>query len=166
MCREKQNMRNRIFHYRMNGVITVEMSYILPMVFWTFLAVIYMIFYFHDKNIMIGAAAETAVVGAQLERKPDEKDRTDLEGFYQQRIAGKLILFPETAAEAEILKKNVIVTATAEKGRMGLTVEQRAAITKPEEKIRKKRLMENGIESERGENDENNDSGGERDNFE
>ena len=105
MCREKQNMRNRIFHYRMNGVITVEMSYILPMVFWTFLAVIYMIFYFHDKNIMIGAAAETAVVGAQLERKPDEKDRTDLEGFYQQRIAGKLILFPETAAEAEILKK-------------------------------------------------------------
>ena len=49
---------------------------------------------------------------------------------------------------------------------MGLTVEQRAAITKPEEKIRKKRLMENGIESERGENDENNDSGGERDNFE
>ena len=93
MCREKQNMRNRIFHYRMNGVITVEMSYILPMVFWTFLAVIYMIFYFHDKNIMIGAAAETAVVGAQLERKPDEKDRTDLEGFYQQRIAGKLILF-------------------------------------------------------------------------
>ena len=77
----------------LKGVITVELSYLLPMILMIFLMVVYVTFYYHDKNILIGAASETAVVGAQLERKPDENGKTDLSGFYQERIRGKLILF-------------------------------------------------------------------------
>ena len=73
------------------GVITVELSYIIPIILSVFMVIIYTVFYFHDKNILIGAAAETAVLGAQLERKPDESGQTDLTGFCRQRIAGKLI---------------------------------------------------------------------------
>ena len=77
----------------LNGVITVEMSYLIPIILMVFLLTIYSVFYYHDKNILIGAASETAVLGAQMERKPDEKGQTDLETFFQDRIHGKLILF-------------------------------------------------------------------------
>ena len=77
----------------LKGVITVELSYLLPIILMIFLTVVYVTFYYHDKNILIGAASETAAVGAQLERKPDENVQTDLAGFYQDRILAKLILF-------------------------------------------------------------------------
>ena len=55
-----------------SGVITVEMSYLIPIILALFLTVIYTTFYYHDKIILFGAAGETAAVGAEMERMPDE----------------------------------------------------------------------------------------------
>lgn len=124
----------------LKGVITVEMSYILPLILSVLMVVIYTVFYFHDKNILIGAAAETAVLGAQSERKPDEDGRTDLNGFYRQRIAGKLILFGAVSVETEVTEKWVTVLAAANHRGMSVSVRQRAPVLKPEKKIRIKEV--------------------------
>ena len=139
---DKEKNKEKLLSYEMQGVITVEMSYILPMILFVFVLVIHTVFYFHDKNIMIGAAAETAVTGAQMERRPDMQGQTDLSEFYQQRIAGKLILFPEAPAEVEITDQQVTVSTSVSKGRMALEIKQQVPVLNPEEKIRKKRLLE------------------------
>lgn len=126
------------------GVITVEMSYILPMILSVFMVILYTVFYFHDKNILIGAAAETAVVGAQLERKPDEDGQTDLNGFCRQRIEGKLILFGTVSVEAEASDQWVTVSAEADYRGMSVSVRQQAPVLKPEKKIRIKEVTQVG----------------------
>lgn len=126
----------------LKGVITVELSYLFPMILMIFLTVVYTTFYFHDKNILIGAAGETAVLGAQLERKPDENGRTDLMGFYQEKIRGKLILFSGAEASVDTTRRWVEVSAYAERGWMRLRVVQRAALAQPETAIRRLWLLE------------------------
>ena len=88
-----------------SGVITVEMTYIVPMIFFIFVMIIYTVFYYHDKNILIGAAGETAVVAAQMTRKPETEGQTDLTEFYRERIQGKLILFPRAEVTVEESEK-------------------------------------------------------------
>ncbi|RKQ30339.1 MULTISPECIES: TadE family protein [Clostridia] len=59
----------RIKKYQeVQGVITVEMAYLMPIIFMVFVLVVYTAFYYHDKQILIGAAAETTTVGAQQKR--------------------------------------------------------------------------------------------------
>lgn len=131
----------------LKGIITVELSYLLPMILMIFLMVVYVTFYYHDKNILIGAASETAVVGAQLERKPDENGKTDLSGFYQERIRGKLILFSEAQASVNITRKWVEVSACAERGKMRLNVVQRAPLADPETAIRRLWMLEKAVDA-------------------
>lgn len=130
-----------------SGVITVEMSYLIPIILALFLTVIYTTFYYHDKNILIGAAGETAAVGAQMERKPDEKGQTNLADFYQERIQGKLILFSGAEASVSTEKKWVEVSSYADWGKMRLHVVQRAALQEPEAAIRRKWMLEKAVEA-------------------
>lgn len=132
--REKRSFR---------GVITVEMSYLIPMVLLLFLLVVYTVFYYHDKNILIGAASETAAAGAQLERRPDKKGQGGLEDFFQERIRGKLVLFSGAQVSADVSKKWVEINAHAENRGMRVHIFQRAAVTNPEKAIRRKRILEN-----------------------
>lgn len=141
----------------LSGVITVELSYLIPMIFVIFVMVVYTTFYYHDKNILIGAASETAVVGAQMERKPGESGQIDLAGFYQEKIQGKLILFSGAEASVSTSKKWVEVTAYANRGGMQLHIVQRAALQEPEAAIRKKWMLEKALQSvkkEKGESEE------------
>ena len=47
---------------RCKGSTVVEMSYLAPVVLLVWMAVIFGLFYYHDKGILTGAAYETAVV--------------------------------------------------------------------------------------------------------
>lgn len=147
----------------LKGVITVEMSYIVPLVLLLFLTIIYVVFYFHDKNIILGAAEETAVLGAQLERKPDENGQNNLSEFYQERVGGKLILLPKTKVRVEVVGDTVVVSADAKRGWMAVAICRQMPILKPEKKIRFKRLMEEQSGTEREvKRDESGDSKGNR----
>lgn len=139
------------------GVITVEMSYLIPIVLLIFLLVMYTVFYYHDKNILIGAASETAAVGAQIERRPDKKGQVGLEEFYQERIGGKLIFFSRVHVSVNISKKWVEIEAYASRKKMRIHILQRAAITEPEKAIRRKRMLDGIVQTEK------NDSGDELD---
>ena len=53
---------------------TVEMSFLMPIIMLLIMSSIYAFFYYHDKNIIAGAAYETAVVGSNKAReKPDSQ---------------------------------------------------------------------------------------------
>lgn len=125
----------------LKGSVTVEMAYILPLIIFMILFTIYIVFYYHDKNILLGAAAETAVLAAQAERQQGEEG-PDLQSFYRERAAEKLIWLRLTGVEVDLDDEWVRVTARAGKGRMRIEAVQKTKIPKPEKKIRKKRLME------------------------
>lgn len=125
-----------------SGVITVEMTYIVPMILFIFVMIIYTVFYYHDKNILLGAAGETAIVAAQMVRRPETNEKSDLTEFYQERIQGKLILFSGAEVSIEESGKRIRVNVYAKRRKMQLQIMQSAAIVEPEKKIRRKRSLE------------------------
>lgn len=121
---------------QMNGSATVEMAYIMPVVLLVFIVVMYVTFYFHDKNILSGIAYETAVLGTQKERMPKGLDTGELETHFQKRIDGKMILFSGASVQIKEAADYIVVNSQASKKRMRLQVTQKASITEPEKFIR------------------------------
>ncbi len=138
-------MKRREKYRELQGVITIEMAYLMPIVFMVFVLVMYTAFYYHDKQILIGAASETAVVGAQRERI--HKEESNLEWFCKERVNGKLILFAEVKVMASTTKEWVDVDIYAKKRKMNLHIRQRAPIVNPEKKIRRKQILEKYMEN-------------------
>ena len=54
-----------------SGNSVIEMSYIMPLFFSLFVIIIHTVFYYHDKNILMGTAYEAAVVHSQKKRSPE-----------------------------------------------------------------------------------------------
>lgn len=101
------------------------------------MASVYIIFYFHDKNILSGAAYETAVVGS--ERKSYKKE--ELEAYFRRRIKGKLIVFSNVKENIEVEKEEITVTCSAKKRRMKIKVSASVKQTEPETYIRNVRKI-------------------------
>lgn len=140
----------KIKKYReVQGVITVEMAYLMPIIFMVFVLVVYTSFYYHDKQILLGAAAETATIGAQQKRWPGEG--VDAEQLCRERIGGKLILFAETEVTTSVTKEWVDVDIYARKKKMKLYIRQRAPVVNPEKKIRRKAILEKAIKNSESE---------------
>ena len=104
-----------------SGSTVVEMSYIMPLILLMFVLIIHTVFYFYDRAVLNGAAAETAVLGAEL---------------FEERTSGKLILMTDPSVAITRTDNKIQVTAMVQKGRFELEVRQRAVIVNPEEKIR------------------------------
>lgn len=128
---------------KVKGSATVELAYMMPIIFLAFITTIYIIFYFHDKNILIGAAYETAVVGAQKVRWDEEDVKGEMEKLFQERVRGKFIFFSRASVEIEISKEMVNVEARASKRKMRMSTRQKATITEPEQYIRELRKVQN-----------------------
>lgn len=116
------------------GSSVIEMSYIMPLFFSLFVMIIHTVFYYHDKAIIGGAAAESAVMGAQYIRRHDKN--CDIEAFFQGRIHGKLIYMTDVNVTAEVSEEEVQVFAEAKRAFMKTNVKRVADIVNPEKKIR------------------------------
>ena len=90
-----------------SGNSVIEMSYIMPLFFSLFVIIIHTVFYYHDKAIIGGAAAESAVMGAQYVRRYDKN--YDIEAFFQEKIHGKLIYMTDVNVIAEVKRTADIV---------------------------------------------------------
>lgn len=132
--------------YKLKAVLTVELSYLFIIFFSIFVIVIHTVFYYHDKNILQGAVNETAVLWAQLERRQDKYMDMSAETFCRERINGKLILFSGISVSVEQTEEEITVIVLAEKGFMKVSAQGTAMIMKPEDKIRKKRILEGWVE--------------------
>lgn len=116
------------------GSAVIEMSYILPMFFLLFIFIVHTVFYYHDKAVLNGAACETAVLGAQMERKKGTE--FDAETFFSERISGKLIYMTDTEFRISEDEEEVTVNVSAAMSFMRLQICQRAVKSKPEDRIR------------------------------
>lgn len=114
------------------GSFTIEASVIVPMILMVFVLIVYAVFYYHDKNILEGAAYETAVVGSGR----SEPEEAEIRAYFRKRIQGKLILFGQVQEEISMDKEEVIVKCTAEKKKMRVSAEVSAKRTEPERFIR------------------------------
>ena len=110
------------------------MSYIIPMFLGLFVLILHAVFYYHDKAVLIGAASETAILGAQAARR--EGTEYDLESFFSERLEGKLIYMTYVSVDVKNDETQIVVSASAHRGIMKLSVCQRAAVSRPEEKLR------------------------------
>ncbi len=131
---------------KVKGSTVVEMAYLMPVVLLCWMAVIFTLFYYHDKNIIGGAAYETAVVGSEEWRWQKKIEDGKMEQYFQKRIENKLIFFDTASVETAIVKDEFEVTAGAKKRRMRMSVKRSAALTLPEEKIRRKKSLQEMVE--------------------
>ena len=118
----------------------------MPVVLLCWMAVIFALFYYHDKNIIGGAAYETAIVGSEEWRWKKEIENGKMEQYFQKRIENKLIFFDTVSVETAVVKDEFEVTAGAQKRKMRVSVKRSAALTVPEEKIRRKKVLQEIVE--------------------
>lgn len=123
------------------GSTTVEMAYVMPLVFLVFLMIVRTTFYYHDKSILNGMAYETLTAAVQTVRNP-KGETADAEAFCRERLSEKLIYFsaPEVAVQAT--KDQAKITIQASRGRMRIRIMRQAKIPHPEKKIRLKKKVE------------------------
>ena len=135
-----------IYMVKLKGSTVVEMAYLMPVVLLCWMAVIFALFYYHDKNIIGGVAYETAIVGSEEWRWQKEIEDGKMEQYFQKRIENKLIFFDTVSVETVVVKDEFEVTAGAQKRKMRVSVKRSAALTVPEEKIRKKKVLQEIVE--------------------
>lgn len=126
---------------------TVEMSFLMPVILLLIMSSMYAFFYYHDKNIISGAAYETAVVGSNKAREQGNRtvgnasggkgvDVSELEILFQNRVHGKCILMTNIQGQINVSEDEICVQAQAVWKNMRLNIEKRAAVTEPEKKLR------------------------------
>ena len=130
----------------LKGSMTVEMSFLMPIILFLIMSCILTVFYFHDKNVISAVAYETAVVGGTKAREKNGVTGGELQALFAERISKKCVLFPGSNVNVSIGEVKIVVTATAAKGRFGIHVVKTAAVTEPEKYIRDKRRIKEVID--------------------
>lgn len=115
---------------------TVEMSYLMPVILLVILSSIFGTFYFYDKNIISGAAYETAVVGCTKAREGTGADAEELEALFYERTGDKCILFRRVEAVLLIGEEEIEIQGTGTVRGMTVSVRKSMPVTEPEKKIR------------------------------
>lgn len=121
--------------------VTVEMSYIIPIILLVIVILIRVSFYFHDKIVLSGLVGETLVTGTQYVREQG-RERVDLEMFFKNRMRNKLLILHVDEVDVLEKNKNIRLKVNAKKHKMQLHLEQNTNIIRPEEILRKKRKWE------------------------
>lgn len=125
----------------MKGIITVEMAYIVPVVLLIFFLSVMGIFYYHDKDVIASCAYEAAVVGSTKAREKNGVSSDQIQAVFEERVRGKSILFEDIRGNVRISEDKIVVNVTAVKGKMRLNIMETAAVTEPEDKIRRYRRI-------------------------
>lgn len=121
---------------------TVELSFLMPMILFLIMGSILGAFYYHDKNIIIGAVYETVVVGGTKGREKEGGDAGELEELFYERVGDKCILFAGAEMAATMNQDEVKVEASASGRGMSVSVSRNMPVTCPENKIRDVRRIE------------------------
>ncbi len=121
--------------------ITIEMSYIMPIILFVLVVLIRVSFYFHDKLVISGAVGETLVIGAQYARE-EGREQVDLKKVFDERIKNKLLILHTEEVGVSKEKKQIRLNVKAKRRKMRLYLKQKVDTSCPEEVLRKKRKLE------------------------
>lgn len=120
----------------LKAFMTIEMSFLLPLILFVFMGIILTVFFYYDKNILNGAAYETAVTGSMKVRQNEGITEDELEAYCRRKINGKCIMMNNYTVNVKIQEEEIIVEINAVKRAFQISVIKRAALTEPEERIR------------------------------
>ncbi len=133
------NKKNK---WNLKGSFTVEASFIVPMILLLIMACMFAVFYYHDKNILLGAAYEASVVGSTMSREVNGVDADEVQSLAYERVQGKNIFLNHTQIDVETSEEELQVRVTASARKMRMSGEEKASITNPEKYIRDLRKIE------------------------
>lgn len=129
--------------WNLRGSFTVEASFIVPMILLVIMACIFAVFYYHDKNILLGAAYEASVVGSSKSREVNGVDSDEIQSLAYERLQGKCIFLNHSQVEVELSEEVIQVEVSASARRMEMSGSEKASITDPEKYIRDLRKIQN-----------------------
>lgn len=121
----------------LRGNFTIEAAVIIPIILLIFGVLVHILFYWHDKNILMSTAHETAALGSG-ERQTSE---LELEYYFFDRMEGKLLLFERVECISHIEDDKVTVQWDGSKGNMVTKGEYSVSRTRPEDYIREIRKL-------------------------
>lgn len=133
---------------RMKASATIEAAVACSVFFLSFFLVVQGLFYYHDKNILMGTAYEAAVVQSQKKRSPEICTVGEAEQEFERAARRRMLLFSKVDLTIKESDEEITVLGTASKKRMKISVSQSASVTEPEKFIRNMRkagMHENGI---------------------
>ena len=134
-----RNLGYRHLFMRMKASATIEAAVACSVFFLSFFLVIRGVFYYHDKNILMGTAYEAAVVHSQKKRSPEACTIAEAEQSFEIAARKRMLLFSAVNLTIEETDQKITVQGIAWKGRMKISVSQSAAVTEPEKFIRNMR---------------------------
>lgn len=129
--------------WNLRGSFTVEASFIVPMILLVIMACIFAVFYYHDKNILLGAAYEASVVGSSKSREVNGVDSDEIQSLVYERLQGKCIFLNHSQVEVGLSEEEIKVEVSASARRMEMSGSGKASITDSEKYIRDLRKMQN-----------------------
>lgn len=130
-----------------NASFTLEAAIIIPMILFIFGILLHILFYWHDKNILMSTAHETAALGSSR----SEMAEIELEYYFFSRMEGKLMLFDRVECATVIEDGKVTVRWDGSKRSLVAKGEYSISRTEPENyirEIRKLKKIEEGIVKE------------------
>ena len=119
------------------GSFTIEAAIIVPLILFIFGVLLHILFYWHDKNILMSTAHETAAIGSSR----SEMAELELEYYFFSRMEGKLLLFDRVECISHIEEDEVTVAWDGGKGSMVAKGEYSMEKTTPENYIREIRKL-------------------------
>lgn len=119
------------------GSFTIEAAVIVPMILFIFGILMHILFYWHDKNILMSTAHEAAALGSSR----NEMAEIELEYYFFERMEGKLLLFDRVECTSHIEADEVIVAWNGSKGSMVTEGEYSIRKIDPEKYIREIRKL-------------------------
>ena len=122
---------------RLRGSFTIEAAVIVPIILLIFGVLLHILFYWHDKNILMSTAHETVALGSAR----TEMTELELEYYFFDRMERRLLLFDRVECVSHIEDDKVTVRWDGSKGNMIAKGEYCVSRTKPEAYIREIRKL-------------------------
>lgn len=119
------------------GSVTVEMAFLVPIVFSVIVIVVQILFYFHDKIILEGVVHETVTVCSSREEITEE----EVERYFQEALGKRLLMFGYVETQVELAKDEIQMSCCSRRNRMQVEVSARMKSTAPETSIRRLRMI-------------------------
>lgn len=140
---------------KLRGSLTIEASFVIPIVLFIFAMLMTLFFYYHDKTVLAGAVQETAIYGTGR----GNPSKQEIETFLTNQISGKMLLFLNI--NKEIDKKEDYVKVRCSSSARGMEVETSCQLTNtnPEQLIRELRKIEK-LKEKAGDKSEDTDKEG------
>lgn len=129
--------------WNLRGSFTVEASFTVSMILLVIMACIFAVFYYHDKNVLLGAAYEASVVGSSKSREVNGVDSDEIQSLVYERLQGKCIFLNHSQVEVGLSEEEIKVEVSASARRMEMSGSEKASITDPEKYIRDLRKIQN-----------------------